>query len=87
MSSRTWKGAKQGVAGNCCHQQNSTTSKILQPAKIGYQWSKGRTRKFLPPMQKLGRTKEKGNAQGVARVCHQHNLVQDSKFQKFQHDN
>jgi hypothetical protein len=40
--SRKWKGAKvwQGIA---------TTSKILQPAKFGGWWSKGRTRKILPP--------------------------------------
>jgi hypothetical protein len=38
----------------------SFARKILQPAKFGGWWSAGRTRKFCPPMQKLGWTKGKG---------------------------
>jgi hypothetical protein len=52
----------QGVAGNCRRQQNSITRIILQPAKFGGWWSKGRTRKICPPTQKLRWTKQKGKA-------------------------
>jgi hypothetical protein len=52
----------QGVAENCCHQQNSITSKILQPAKFGGWWSEGRTRKIWPlghPYKNQARQKKK----------------------------
>jgi hypothetical protein len=61
MRSRNGKGAKV-LQGICRHRQNSTTSQILQPAKFGGWWSKGRTTKFCQTMQKLGWTKEKGKA-------------------------
>jgi hypothetical protein len=69
----------KGVAGNCRHQQNSSTSKILwlveqkaEPEKFGN----------LATHAKIGWTKEKGKAPRCSKQEFATNAIwhQDSKF-------
>jgi hypothetical protein len=70
----------QGVAGNCCHQQNSITSQIPSPAKFFNQQN------FVAggakTQAKIGRMKEKGKAPKCGKQEFATNAIwcQDSNF-------
>jgi hypothetical protein len=69
----------QGVEGNCRHQQNSSISKIWQLVEQRQNQENFAT---WPPVQKLGRTKEKEKAPGCGKQEFATNAIwrQDSKF-------
>jgi hypothetical protein len=75
VSSRKWKGAKQGVAGNCCHQQNSATRKIWLPVE------QRQNQKNLATDAKIGPDERKWKGAKVLQEFATNTIwCQDSKF-------